>query len=74
MNLLQELDATIAALGDKSLKAQLRQANALGVGRVVIVGEEEAARDTVVLRDMASGQQREVPSRSLVAELKSVSP
>ncbi len=65
--------ATIAALGDKSLKAQLRQANALGVGRVVIVGEEEAARDTVVLRDMASGQQREVPSRSLVAELKSVS-
>jgi len=55
----------IAAMGDKSLKAQLRQANSLGVRYAVIIGEEEVRAGTVVLRDMASAEQRSVPHNQL---------
>jgi histidyl-tRNA synthetase len=50
----------ILAMGDKSLKAQLRQANSLGVRHAVIIGEEEVKAGTVVLRDMASAEQKSV--------------
>jgi histidyl-tRNA synthetase len=50
----------IEALGAKSLKAQLRQANTLGVGYTVIIGEAEIQSGTAVLRDMTSAQQQNV--------------
>jgi histidyl-tRNA synthetase len=55
----------IEALGDKSLKAQLRQANNLGVPYAVIIGEEELKTGTVVLRDMKSAEQKAVPTAQL---------
>jgi len=51
----------IEAIGNKSLKAQLRQANSLGVPYTVIIGEEEIKSGTVILRDMASAQQKTIP-------------
>jgi len=51
----------IEAIGDRSLKAQLRQANNLGVLHTLIIGDDELKTDTVVLRDMASGEQKNVP-------------
>ena len=51
----------IEATGDKSLKAQLRQANSLGVRHTVIIGERELQTGTVVLRDMTSGEQKNIP-------------
>ncbi|MDH5695005.1 MAG: histidine--tRNA ligase [Dehalococcoidia bacterium] len=48
----------IEAVGNKSLKAQLRQANNLGVRYAVIIGEEEVKSGTVILRDMTSAEQR----------------
>jgi histidyl-tRNA synthetase len=51
----------IAAMGDKSLKAQLRQANSLGVRYAVIIGEEEVRAGTAVLRDMGSAEQKTMP-------------
>jgi len=51
----------IEATGDKSLKAQLRQANNLSVRHAVIIGEQELQTGTVVLRDMTSGEQKNVP-------------
>jgi len=59
----------IEAVGDKSLKAQLRQANALGVGYAVIIGEEEVRTDTVILRDMTSAEQKTVPINELRGHL-----
>jgi histidyl-tRNA synthetase len=50
----------IVALGEKSLKAQLKQANKLGVRHTVIIGEAEVKAGTVVLRDMASAEQKTV--------------
>jgi histidyl-tRNA synthetase len=60
----------IAAMGDKSLKAQLRQANSLGVRHAVIIGEEEVRAGTVMLRDMASAEQKSVAVSELAGLLK----
>jgi len=60
----------IAALGDKSLKAQLRQANNLGASQTVIIGEEELQNGTVIVRDMASAEQKTVPTSKLAGELR----
>ncbi len=61
---------TITAMGNKSLKAQLRQANSLGVSHAVIIGEQEIATTSVTLRDMTNAQQKTVPLDELVALLK----
>jgi len=55
----------IDALVDKSLKAQLRQANTLGADYTVIIGEQEIETGTVILRDMTTAQQRTIPLNQL---------
>ena len=57
------------AVGDKSLKAQMKQANVSGADWAIIVGEEEMKRGTVVLRDMLRGEQREICSEDVRAML-----
>ncbi|MGQ9559154.1 MAG: histidine--tRNA ligase [Candidatus Oleimicrobiaceae bacterium] len=63
--------ATTFAPGDRSLKAQLREANRLGVAFVVILGEQEVAREVASLKDMATGAQQEVAPLQLVEHLRS---
>ena len=60
---------TQLAVGGHSLKSQLRLAGRLGVRYVAILGEDELARGTVTLRDMAANAQRTVPRDALVGEL-----
>ena len=55
----------IEAIGGKSLKAQLRQANSLGVHHTVIIGDQEIKTGTVILRDMTNAQQETVPLSQL---------
>jgi histidyl-tRNA synthetase len=55
----------IEAVGDKSLKAQLRQANNLGASYTVIIGDQEVKTSTVILRDMTTSEQKTVPSSQL---------
>jgi histidyl-tRNA synthetase len=55
----------IEALGNKSLKAQLRQANTLGAHYTVIIGEQELKTGTVILRDMTSAEQKTIPVNEL---------
>jgi len=62
----------IEAVGDKSLKAQLRQANNLGAGYAVIIGEQEVKTGTVILRDMTSAEQKAVPISKLQGQLKAI--
>ena len=52
--------AALLATGDRSLKAQMRQADATGAEYAAIIGREELASQTVVLRRMADGQQERV--------------
>jgi histidyl-tRNA synthetase len=54
-------NGAIVATGGRSLKAQLRQANNLGVPRVAIIGEDEVKSGTVMLREMATSSQESVP-------------
>ena len=63
------IGATLA-LGDKSLKSQLKQANSLGLPQTVIIGEEEMKKGRAVLRDMTKGEQVEVPLEEVVTRLK----
>jgi len=60
----------VSPYGERSLKAQLRQAGALGVRYALIIGEEEVRAGTVTVRDMARSQQQAVPLDEVVAVLK----
>lgn len=55
----------IMATGDRSLKAQLRQANSLNADYAAIIGEEEVKSQTVTLRNMITGEQQPVPLTQL---------
>jgi len=59
--------SAVATGGGRSLKAQLRQANALGVFYTVIIGDDEVKAGTATLRHMADARQETVPLRDLPA-------
>ena len=44
----------------RSLKAQMREANRLNVEKVLIIGEEEIKKGVAILRDMKTGEQKEI--------------
>lgn len=60
----------IVAPGNKSLKAQLRQANTTGIHYTVIIGEQEVKTGTVILRDMVNARQKTIPPDELPGLLK----
>ena len=64
-----------AVLGSasRSLRGQMRQANALGFKYVVIVGEEELARNEVGLRNMSGAGQETVSIDGLLSSLDAAS-
>jgi histidyl-tRNA synthetase len=72
--LLQELRASdVAADMDhsgRSVKAQFKMLDREGARWAVTVGDSELASDTVVLKDLQSGQQSSIKRSELVARLK----
>lgn len=61
--------AAACPYGDRSLKAQLRVASSQGAPYVAILGEDEIARGQLALKDMATGEQRDVPLAEALATL-----
>src|SRR5690606_1304412 len=55
---------------DRSLRAQMKQADRLQARRAVIIGEDEAARGVVRVRDMATGDEREIGGDQLLQFLE----
>jgi len=53
----------------RSLRAKMRSANKLGARWVVLLGASEAQRHVAQLKDMASGEQVEVPWKELAESL-----
>ncbi len=53
-----------------SLKSQMRKADKLNSAQVIIIGEDEISRGVVVLRNMQSKEQSDVPLSEVVARLK----
>ena len=68
--LRQDGIAVALATGDRSLKAQLRQADSLGSKRVVVIGDEELKNQSVTLRNMMTGEQQVVLQSKLQSELR----
>lgn len=54
----------------KSLKAAMRKANDLGAGFALIIGDDELKKNAATVKNMASGEQREVALAELTKELK----
>lgn len=52
---------TMLDYGGHSLKAQMREANRLGAPYAVLLGENEMQNNRVTLKDMAAGEQEQVP-------------
>jgi histidyl-tRNA synthetase len=62
--------AVSLAMGEHSLRAQLKQAAREGVRLTLIVGEQELATGTVAVKDMDSGNQEAVSRAALLDNLK----
>jgi histidyl-tRNA synthetase len=70
---LRKQGITVATeLAGKSLKAQMRAANRVNAVCAVIVGDEELAKSTAVLRDLTGGEQKEVALADLTAEINKI--
>jgi histidyl-tRNA synthetase len=59
------------AYGGRGWKAQLTMADRSGARFAVILGRREAEHDAVAVKDMESGEQRELPRRELAGWLQS---
>ena len=57
-------------LFDKNLKAQMKQANKIRADFAIIVGGNEVAKNTVVLKNLTSGDQKEIACQNLFTALK----
>ena len=57
---------------NRSLKAQLRQANALGLTYALILGEDEVKRGVIILRDMAKAEQQVMTPEQALQSLRGV--
>ncbi|WP_139490349.1 histidine--tRNA ligase [Brevibacillus dissolubilis] len=56
---------------DRKMKAQFKAADRLEAKFTVVIGESELANNTVVLKEMATGEQQEVPATELAGLLSS---
>jgi len=61
---------TLLAFGQRSLKAQMKQADRAGVRYTLILGEDELAAGEATVRDMAAGQQLRMKLAKLVEWLR----
>ena len=53
----------------RSMKATMRQAGKSGARYTLIMGTDELAAGTVIIKNMESGEQREVPCADVAAGL-----
>ena len=64
INVLMELET-------KSMKAQMRSADRENVTKVLIRGDNEIARNIIVMKDMKTGEQTEIPYSEVINKLRS---
>jgi histidyl-tRNA synthetase len=65
---------SMASSGEKSLKAQLRQANGFSVEYTAIIGEDEVKNDMVTLRNMQTSEQQTIPASAVIKILWETQP
>ncbi len=62
--------AAVVAAGERSLKAQMRQANALGAAHAAIIGQRELRDGAAALRRLADGHQETVPLADVAERIR----
>lgn len=60
----------ILSSGSRALRGQMRQANALGIPYVIILGDDEISRGEVVIRDMNTSSQEARPLTEFLQSLE----
>lgn len=60
---------TIGALGEASLKSQMRLADKFGARHTLLLGQMEVKEGKIILRDMAAGKQRSIKLENAVEEV-----
>ena len=60
---------SIGALGEASLKSQMRLADKFNARFTLLLGQMEVKEDTIILRDMAAGKQKQIPFKKAVPEI-----
>lgn len=73
-NLMQTLRSagirTEGGLFDKNIKGQMKQADRCGAGYALILGGDELAKQVITLKDLTTGEQRQVAFDCLTQEVK----
>ena len=64
--------AVVVGMGDRSLKARFRQADASGARWIVLLGEDELRHEVATVKDSQSGDQARVPFSELVRYVTAV--
>lgn len=70
MSLRRKGISTVAEVEEKSIKAQMRTANRLGVKLTIIRGETELKNRIATCKNMKTGEQKEIPSDKLDDSLR----
>ena len=60
--------------GARSAKAQMKKADRTQASFVVLLGEDELARDEVTMKNMTTGEQRAVTRATVTEELRRLAP
>ncbi len=58
---------------NRKIKAQFKSADRLNAKAVIVIGEEELEKESVVLKDLSTGDQYSVPFSSILNEVKKIS-
>lgn len=58
----------------RNLGRQFRYADAKGIRVAIVAGPDETARGAVALKDLASGDQREIPRDTMIEEIRALLP
>ncbi len=60
---------TLGALGEASLKSQMRLADKFSARYTLLLGKMEVKEGTIILRDMAAGKQKQIKFDNAIAEV-----
>ena len=60
---------TVGALGEASLKSQMRLADRFQAKYTLLLGQMEVKENTIILRDMAAGKQKQIAFDKAVSEV-----
>lgn len=61
---------TVGALGEASLKSQMRLADKFEARYTLLLGKMEVKESTIIVRDMKAGKQKQMPFKDTVATVK----